>query len=236
MKKLSLILISCASLFAASNTEISDFYSKNIKSQFPSAVISVGNRQKVGDTGFESVIVSVELNGQKQENILFTKDNIITPDLIDLKNGISYAQDYEMKKFQEARENFTKNAKAVAQKESMIVALGDKKKPAIYVFTDPECPYCRDHLARIEDDLKNYQVNYILTPIHGKSAFEKSTLIYKETKKAKSDKEKIVILNKYYDPDIKNYPKVSDAELKEVVSLYEKYRSLGLNATPTVIK
>ncbi|AXP08998.1 DsbA family protein [Campylobacter hepaticus] len=236
MKKLSLILISCASLFAASNTEISDFYSKNIKSQFPSAVISVGNRQKVGDTGFESVIVSVELNGQKQENILFTKDNIITPDLIDLKNGISYAQDYEMKKFQEARENFTKNAKAVAQKESMIVALGDKKKPAIYVFTDPECPYCRDHLARIEDDLKNYQVNYILTPIHGKSAFEKSALIYKETKKAKSDKEKIVILNKYYDPDIKNYPKVSDAELKEVVSLYEKYRSLGLNATPTVIK
>ncbi|RQD67465.1 DsbA family protein [Campylobacter hepaticus] len=236
MKKLSLILISCASLFAASNTEISDFYSKNIKSQFPSAVISVGNRQKVGDTGFESVIVSVELNGQKQENILFTKDNIITPDLIDLKNGISYAQDYEMKKFQEARENFTKNAKAVAQKESMIVALGDKKKPAIYVFTDPECPYCRDHLARIEDDLKNYQVNYILTPIHGKSAFEKSALIYKETKKAKSDKEKIAILNKYYDPDIKNYPKVSDAELKEVVSLYEKYRSLGLNATPTVIK
>ncbi|TDA23963.1 thioredoxin fold domain-containing protein [Campylobacter hepaticus] len=236
MKKLSLILISCASLFAASNTEISDFYSKNIKSQFPSAVISVGNRQKVGDTGFESVIVSVELNGQKQENILFTKDNIITPDLIDLKNGISYAQDYEMKKFQEARENFTKNAKAVAQKESMIVALGDKKKPAIYVFTDPECLYCRDHLARIEDDLKNYQVNYILTPIHGKSAFEKSALIYKETKKAKSDKEKIVILNKYYDPDIKNYPKVSDAELKEVVSLYEKYRSLGLNATPTVIK
>ncbi|MDX2323703.1 DsbA family protein [Campylobacter hepaticus] len=236
MKKLSLILISCASLFAASNTEISDFYSKNIKSQFPSAVISVGNRQKVGDTGFESVIVSVELNGQKQENILFTKDNIITPDLIDLKNGISYAQDYEMKKFQEARENFTKNAKAVAQKESMIVALGDKKKPAIYVFTDPECPYCRDHLARIEDDLKNYQVNYILTPIHGKSAFEKSALIYKETKKVKSDKEKIVILNKYYDPDIKNYPKVSDAELKEVVSLYEKYRSLGLNATPTVIK
>ncbi|EOH3956462.1 hypothetical protein ACMCV7_001659, partial [Campylobacter jejuni] len=30
--------------------------------------------------------------------------------------------------------------------------------------------------------------------------------------------------------------KVSDAELKEVFSLYEKYRSLGLSATPTIIK
>ncbi|EAL2574109.1 DsbA family protein [Campylobacter jejuni] len=236
MKKLSLILVCSASLFAASNSEISDFYSKSIKAQFPNAAVSVSNRQKVGNTGFESVIVSVELNGQKQENILFTKDSLITPDLIDLKTGISYAQEYEMKKFQEARENFTKNAKAVAQKETMVIALGDKNKPAIYVFSDPECPYCREHLAQIDDELKNYQVNYILTPVHGKSAFEKSALIYKEAKKAKNDKEKIAILNKYYDANIKNYPKVSDAELKEVFSLYEKYRSLGLSATPTIIK
>ncbi|MBM0637599.1 DsbA family protein [Campylobacter sp. VicNov18] len=236
MKKLSLILACSTSLFAASNAQISDFYSKNIKAQFPNATISVGNRQKVGNTGFESVIITIELNGQKQENILFTKDSIITPELIDLKTGISYAQEYEMKKFQEARENFTKNAKAVVEKETMVVSLGDKKKPAIYVFTDPECPYCREHLTQIEKELKDYQVNYILTPIHGKSAFEKSALIYKETKKAKNDKEKIAILNKYYDANIKNYPKVSDAELKEVFSLYEKYRSLGLNATPTIIK
>lgn len=131
---------------------------------------------------------------------------------------------------------YAKNAKAVAQKETMVIALGDKNKPAIYVFSDPECPYCREHLAQIDNELKNYQVNYILTPVHGKSAFEKSALIYKEAKKAKNDKEKIAILNKYYDANIKNYPKVSDAELKEVFSLYEKYRSLGLSATPTIIK
>ncbi|MCW1562353.1 hypothetical protein OLT23_09035, partial [Campylobacter jejuni] len=88
--------------------------------------------------------------------------------------------------------------------------------------------YCREHLAQIDDELKNYQVNYILTPVHGKSAFEKSALIYKEAKKSKKmTKKKIAILNKYYDANIKNYPKVSDTELKEVFSLYEKYRSLG---------
>ncbi|ECR2473788.1 DsbA family protein [Campylobacter coli] len=236
MKKISLILASSMSLFAASNSEISDFYSKSIKAQFPNATVSVGNRQKVGNTGFESVIVTITLEGQKQEQILFTKDNLIVPDIIDLKTKTSYAQEYEMKKFQEARANFTKNVKPVVQKETMLIALGDKSKPAIYVFSDPECPYCRDHLAQIKDELKNYQVNYILTPVHGKSAFEKSALIYKESKKAKSDDEKIAILNKYYDANIKSYPKVSDSELKEVFSLYEKYRSLGLSATPTIIK
>ncbi len=236
MKKLSLIIACSASLFAASNTEISDFYSKSIKAQFPNATISVGDRQKVGNTGFESVIVTIAVDGQKQEQILFTKDNIIVPDIIDLKTRTSYAQEYEMKKFQEARANFTKNAKPVAQKEKMVIALGDKNKPAIYVFSDPECPYCREHLAQIKDELKNYQVNYILTPVHGRSAFEKSALIYKESKKAKNDDEKIAILNKYYDAKINSYPDASDSEVKEVISLYEKYRSLGLSATPTIIK
>ena len=87
MKKLSLIFSCVGSLFAASNSEISDFYSKSIKTQFPNATISVDNRQKVGNTGFESVIISIEFNGQKQQNILFTKDNIIVPDIIDIKNG-----------------------------------------------------------------------------------------------------------------------------------------------------
>lgn len=111
MKKLSLILTCSASLFAASNSEISDFYSKSIKAQFPNATVSVSNRQKVGNTGFESVIVSVELNGQKQENILFTKDSLITPDLIDLKTGISYAQEYEMKNFKKQEKNLQKMLK-----------------------------------------------------------------------------------------------------------------------------
>ncbi|MCX2683183.1 thioredoxin fold domain-containing protein [Campylobacter sp. MIT 21-1685] len=236
MKKLSTLFVFITSLFAASNTEISDFYSQSIKSVFPNAKISIGKRQKVGDTGFESVVVEIETEGQKQEDILFTKDSIITPEIIDLKAKISYRQEYEREKFQKARQNFTKNAKSEAQKESMVIALGDKNKPAIYVFSDPECPYCRQHLANITEELKNYQVNYILTPVHGRSAFEKSALIYKESKKAKSDKEKIAILNKYYNPDIKNYPAISDDEVQAVFKLYEKYRSLGLSATPTIIK
>ncbi|MCH5336456.1 MAG: thioredoxin fold domain-containing protein [Campylobacter sp.] len=235
MKKFTLALICVNALFAASNEQIAEFYSQSIKAQFPDAKVSVSQRQKVANTGFESVIVSIEVNGQKEEQILFTKDNLVVPDIIDLKAKTSYRQDYEIKKFQEARENFTKNAKAVVEKEEMVIRMGDKNKPAIYVFSDPECPYCREHLKKIKEELKNYQVNYILTPVHGKSAFEKSALIYKETQKAKNDDEKIAILKKYYDEKIKNYPKVSEKEFTDALKLYEKYRSLGLRSVPTII-
>lgn len=236
MKRLHLSLICTSFLFAASNEQISEFYSNSVKTQFPNAQVSVSQRQKVGDTGFESVIVNVEVDGDKQDVILFTKDNIIVPDIIDLKTKTSYRQAYEIKKFQEAKENFSKNARVAAQKEDKVVRIGDPSKPAIYVFSDPECPYCREYLEDIKDELKNYQVNYIITPVHGKSAFEKSALIYRETQKAKSDDEKIAILNKYYDENIKDYPKVEDKELEQAFKLYEKYRSLGLRSVPTILK
>ena len=236
MKKIYLALICANVLFGASNEQIIAFYSDSIKTRFPDAKINISQRQKVANTDFESVVLNVEIDGKKQEEILFTKDNLIVPDLIDIKSKISYRQAYEVKKFEEARENFTQNAKATIQKEDKVIRMGDKNKPAIYVFSDPECPFCREHLKEIKDELKDYQVNYILTPVHGKSAFEKSALIYKETQKAKNDEEKIAILNKYYDENIKTLPKVSEKELAEAFKLYEKYRSLGLKSVPTIIK
>lgn len=237
MKKFIVLASACLSLFAASDKEILDFYSQSVKAQFPDAKISIKERKSVGDTGFESVIVRIEVKEGKQEEILFTKDNLIVPDIIDLKARISYRQDFEVKKFQEARENFSKNAKSAVQKEVMVITLGDKDKKPVYVFSDPECPYCREQIANIKEELKTKQIHLILTPVaHGKSAFEKSALIYKESKNAKTDDEKIAILNKYFDKNIKNYPKVSEAEVKEIFELYRKYRSLGLIATPTIIE
>ncbi|EIS1949412.1 thioredoxin fold domain-containing protein [Campylobacter upsaliensis] len=237
MKKIILLTSACLSLFAASDKEILDFYSSSVKAQFPDAKLSIVKREKVADTGFESVVLSIEVQGAKQEEVLFTKDNLIVPDIIDLKAKTSYRQEFEIKKFEEARENFSKNAKKEAQKEKMIISLGDKNKPSIYVFSDPECPYCIEQLKNIEEELKTKQINLILTPVaHGKSAFEKSALIYKESKNAKTDAEKLAILRKYFDPTLKDYPKISEAETKAVFELYRKYRSLGLVATPTIIQ
>ncbi|KAA6224985.1 MULTISPECIES: thioredoxin fold domain-containing protein [unclassified Campylobacter] len=237
MKKLALFLGLSSFLFAASNEEIINFYSQIIQAQAPNAKVSISKREKLASSNIESIILEIDLgNGEKQNDIAFTIGDFISADMINIKSGTSYRRDFELKNFQEAKDKFTANAKDVVKKESMVVKLGDNTKPKIYIFTDPECPFCREQLKDIENELANHQINLILTPVHGKSSFEKSALIYKESAKAKTDKDKIAILRKYYDENIKTYPKVSDAEVKKILELFEKYRALGLHATPTTIE
>ncbi|MCW1359942.1 thioredoxin fold domain-containing protein [Campylobacter sp. CCS1377] len=237
MKKITLaLLISNVLLFGASNQEIIDFYTKVYSSQIPDVKISVIKREKIPVDNFESVILDIQSENFKEQIITFTKDSVIVPDILDLKNEISYRQAFEMEKIKQIKDNFEKNAKNEVKKETMLISLGDKTKPSMYVFSDPECPYCRKHLKSIKQTLKDYQVHLILTPVHDKSAFEKAALIYKEIKGAKNDEEKIAILNKYFDPNIKDYPSVNENELLEVIKLNNKYQALGLMQVPTIIK
>lgn len=233
MKK-SLILLSLASsLFAASDSEIIGFFKKN--PNLSNANISVASREKVDDTNFEAVIVNFEINGKNLQEIVFTQKDIITTELIDIKKEEFYSQVYQAKLMEKQQADFSKKALVELKKEKMLISLGDKNKPLLYVFSDPECPYCRMHLEKIEDTLKTHQVKFVLTPIHDTSAFEKSALIYKESKNAKDDAQIIAIMKKYYDKDIKNYPKPSEKEVKAVRDLYEKYSKMGLRAVPTII-
>lgn len=85
-------------------------------------------------------------------------------------------------------------------KESFLeIGSGDKE---MLVISDPECPYCRQELANIEKRLEGRTIKMVMAPVHGKSAFIKSDLIYKNAK-GKSDKQKIEILRKYFDPEYK---------------------------------
>lgn len=236
MKKLLTFLSTSALLLAASNEEISKFYESTLKLQYPSAKVSVLKREKVPNTDFESVELGIEINGQKQNEILFTKGDLIVPDIIDIKEKISYRNEYEMAQFVQSKLEFENKALKALQNEKYIIKIGDASKPLVYVFTDPECPYCRQHLKGLREDLKTQQIAFIITPVHPKSAFEKAALIYKETANAKTDAQKIAIFEKYYDENIKSYPKVSDKELKAMYALFDKYKNLGLRSVPSIIE
>ncbi|MBT0742074.1 thioredoxin fold domain-containing protein [Campylobacter lari] len=233
MKKSLALLTLASSLFAASNEEIINFFKKN--PNLSNANISVSSREKIPDANFEAVIVNFEISGKNFQEIVFTQDNIITTEVIDVKKGEFYSQVYQAKLMEKQQAEFSKKALVELKKEKMFVSLGDKNKPLLYVFSDPECPYCRMHLDKIEETLKTHQVKFILTPIHDTSAFEKSALIYKESKNAKDDAQKIAIMKKYYDKDIKDYKKPSEAEVKAVRETFAKYSKLGLRAVPTII-
>lgn len=236
MKKIPSFLALSYFLLAASNEDIIKFYESTLKLQYPSAKVSVLKRDKVAKTGFESVELGIEIDGQKQKEILFTKDDLVVPDIIDIKEKISYRNEYEMAEFMQSKLEFENKALKALKDEKQIIKIGDSKKPLVYVFTDPECPYCRQHLKNIKEELKNNQIAFIITPVHPKSAFEKAALIYKEAANAKTDAQKIAIFEKYYDENIKNYDKVSDKELKAMYALFDKYKNLGLRSVPTIIE
>lgn len=78
---------------------------------------------------------------------------------------------------------------------------GDGKNlPTKIVVTDPDCPYCREHLKNVDAELKEANLKLIFAPIHQKEAFIKAQLIMNEVAKldAGDTKGKIKVLEKYY--------------------------------------
>ena len=233
-KKIALLLAFFAPAFALTNAEIIAFYELLLKPQMPNAKFSVSKREQIGN-GFESVQLLIKDGEDEASDIVFVRGDFIFPDIIDVKKKKFYRQEYELQKIHAAKSDFERAARAALKTESQIIALGEGKKPKIYVFSDPECPYCQAHLAKIEDELKNYQVNFVLTGIFGERSFNKIAQIYTEITSAKTDTQKLAILRKYYERKAA-VPKPSKDAYNAAVALSEKYSKLGLRSVPTTIK
>lgn len=230
-------LVSCSSASsskALSNAEIIAFYQGIFQSQMRDAEVSVGKREQL-DGGFESVELVIKVRGMQNSEFLFVKEGYIFPDVIDVKNKKSFREELVIKQYQSLKAEFDNKVKAALKDETQIIALGDSNKPKIYVFTDPECPFCRQHLANIEQELESRQINIILTTVHGESAFKKVAQIYLEAKNAKTDSAKIAILRRYYAPNVKT-PKVAQKDFEAAVALYEKYAAMGLRSVPAFVE
>ena len=233
MKKvITASLISASAVFGASDAQIIEFYNAMIGGK-QGINVSVGDRQKLSaNSDIEAVTVTISDGKQSQQDVIFTKGDFLFPEIFDLKEQKSYSKDFQHK-------ITVKNLAAVYNKEDKknIISIGnDGKKPTIVIFSDPECPYCRAELERIEATLKEANVQMILTPVHDKSALQKSFLAYKDAAKAKSDSEKIKALRKYFAADYTVDEKaVSDEEVKKMDELRTKYLAAGVRSVPFII-
>ncbi|MEZ7933802.1 MAG: thioredoxin fold domain-containing protein [Sulfurospirillum sp.] len=233
MKKqlLWFVALISSTLFAATDAQIVEHFKSTI--QVPNITIEVVSRKGVeGIDGMDFVTLNLSDGSRSQKLSIFTKDDLIFPDVISIKQGGSIKEMMEMAELQ-------KKLSALYKKEEKknIVTLGnDPKKDTLVVFTDPECPYCRQELAQIEQRLTTNNLKLVFTPVHERSSLEKSVLIYNETAKVKSDAEKIKILKKYYDENVKYEQKVSDAEVARIDELKTKYFGAGIKGVPFIVK
>jgi thiol:disulfide interchange protein DsbC len=226
MKKIALIslfLFSSTTLFSATDKQIINHFKRQIP--IPGITIKIAHRKVVSkDIDYVSVYITDGKNSQKVS--VFTKDDYIFPDVIDIKRGISLKDKIEKEQINRNIAKLYKDEKA----ENIISLGNDPKKETIVIFSDPECPFCKKELNRVESMLKKYNIKMIFTPVHDRSSLEKSYLIYKQTKDLKDDNKKIAILKKYFNQEADE--KVSDENVQKIELLRQKYFKAGIQGTP----
>ena len=233
MKKVILFVASffAANLFAATDAQIINHFKNTI--QVPNISVEVVERHSVeGVAGMDFVTLNLSDGTRAQKLSIFTKDDLIFPDVISIKQGGSIKEMMEMAELQKKMSVLYKKE----DKKNILSIGNDAKKETIVIFTDPECPYCRQELDGIEERLKTNNIKIIFTPVHERSSLEKSVLIYNEAAKAKNDAEKIKIMRKYYDENVKYDQKISDTEVARIDELKLKYFGAGVKGVPFIVR
>jgi thiol:disulfide interchange protein DsbC len=158
---------------------------------------TIDSRKNLPNTNFEEIKIKMSDGENSAYIALYSDGAYIFPDVIDIKNKISYLANFENAQAKIAIENATKKLGELIKsmpKDSIISIGNDKNKETKYLFTDPDCPYCRQDLELIEAKLKNTNLKIILAPVsnHGIPAIKKSIAILNEAKSLGITKEELI--------------------------------------------
>ncbi|WP_252972885.1 thiol peroxidase [Campylobacter helveticus] len=208
--------------------KIKAFYEERLKPNFANAKVSF--IKKVYLNGLEAFVFEFEVAGEKSKELVYVKGDLFFAEAIkfsDLKSLRDEGQELL------AKDKFKDILEALKEDSAFIITLGSGDKE-LYVFSDPECPYCKKHLAKIDENfLKEHKVHFIFYSIHDNHKITAS--LYKELKDKKDDDEKLKIIKHYFFEN-PSYENISEEETKKTNKLFEKYKDLGVIYTPFEIE
>lgn len=224
-KILFIVFFLYTAAFSASNEQIIAYFKAQIPIPGMSVtVISRAQVQKIEQMDF----VSLELSdGDRVQKVsVFTRGDLIFPDVISLNAGGSIKDQLEL-------QGVIEKIAAIYKKEDPknIITIGtDPQKETLVEFSDPECPFCTKELANIEEKLDKYNLKIIFTPVHDRSALEKSLIIYEQSKSLTDAGEIIKIMRKYFTTE--PVAGQSDERVAQMETLRQKYFNAGLKGVP----
>lgn len=224
--------------FALSNEEIIKHYQNALDEKMPNfsstIKLEISERKPFLD-GFEKVVLKADISGQTKKDVVFAKGDYLFNDITNAKTGESFKKSFLEEINKEDKKIFDRQLISQLKKEKHILSLGRQNKEEIYIFTDPECPYCQKHLEGMENLIKNKKVHLVFISVHGDEAFAKGVSILKESKLVKTDQEKLKIVRRYYNENVEPVG-VSTEEIDEAKKIFDKYSKLGLNYVPYVVE
>ncbi|EGH5917981.1 thiol peroxidase, partial [Campylobacter coli] len=119
--------------------------------------------EKNNDFPFESFVFEISANNQRVKEIVFVKDEYFFTDYVNfntLESSREKASEILAKKSYKTILNELKKDK------NYIISLGSGKNQ-IFIFSDPECPFCQKHLKNIDEKyLKENTLHFIFISIH----------------------------------------------------------------------
>lgn len=181
---------------------------------------------------FDAYIFEFNLQGQSQRELVFADNELIFNDYANL-NTLQSGKELATQILQ--NQSKAKILQALREDRDYIITLGRGKKE-VYVFSDPLCPYCKKHLAGIDENyLKKHTLHFIFISVHQRQGFERANLIYEKLQKAKNDKERLTLIKHYYENNTNELPS-NEAQTLNLQRLFEKYAKLGVNYVPYIIE
>lgn len=175
--------------------------------------------------GFEVINVDLIKNGEARKHFMFVKEGLLFNDILDLKTMKSYRETLKGEKFIE-----------LAKNGNDVLKIGSNANDVLWVFLDIECPYCKKYSGELRKLSKEKQINLVFLNVVGAEyGITKTVNLEKDFKKAKTDEERINVIEKYFSYSENNL-KSSKDENQVIINRSKKYREYGIEYVPFTIE
>lgn len=109
----------------------------------------------------------------------------------------------EIDAFNQSKKNALLNALFESFPSERFVEIPSKNKNATQttiIVSSPDCPYCREELAKLDKRLATSNVKMVIVPLNGQESYVRAQILINELQKANTTARKIEILKKIYAP------------------------------------
>lgn len=118
-------------------------------------------------------------------------------------------------------------------KTNVIKLEGKNKSKTTYMVVDLNCPYCHQEIEKIDETLKDSNVDLLVIGALGMDSVKKAATFYEDIKTKKSQQDKIAFIKSAFE---KTYKPKENINTASMITIGEELARAGVNAVPYIIR
>lgn len=118
-------------------------------------------------------------------------------------------------------------------KTNVVKLEGKNKSKTTYMIVDLNCPYCHQEIEKIDETLKDSNVDLLVIGALGMDSVKKAATFYEDIKTKKSQQDKIAFIKSAFEKTYKPKPNINTTDM---ITIGEELAGAGVNAVPYIIR